>query len=75
MFVVVDPRAGVPQPRSEWRTSERALQRAKEPCHTGTPLDEHSQVFFHDLRQDLLAWAVQVESSLLGITLAVCARS
>jgi len=54
MFVVVDPRAGVPQPRSEWRTSERALQRAKEPRHTGTPLDEHSQVFVHDLRQDLL---------------------
>jgi hypothetical protein len=42
VVVVVNPGPGVPQPRSEWRASERALQRAKEPRNTGAPLDEHA---------------------------------
>jgi hypothetical protein len=54
VVVVVDPGAGVTQPCSEWRASDRALQRAKKPGDTGAPLDEHGQVFFDDLRQDLL---------------------
>lgn len=55
MVVVVNPGAGIPQPRSERRAGERALQRAKKLGDTGASLDEHGQVFFHDLRQDLLS--------------------
>jgi hypothetical protein len=32
-----------------------ALQRTKKPCDAGAPLDEHGQLNFHDLRQNLLA--------------------
>ena len=51
--VVVDPGADVTQPCSEWRASDRALQSAKKPGDTGAPLDEHGQVFFTELCQDL----------------------
>jgi hypothetical protein len=67
VVLVVNPGAGVPQPHSKWRASERALQRAKEPRNTSAPLDEHGQIFFHDLCQDLLSGAVPLEVVTLGV--------
>jgi hypothetical protein len=40
---------------------------AKEPRNTGAPLDEHGQIFFHDLCQDLLSGAVPLEVVTLGV--------
>ena len=70
VVVVVNPGAGVPQPRSKWRASERALQHAKEPRNTGAPQRARSDLlrfFFHDLRQDLLSGAVALEVVTLGV--------
>ena len=70
VMVVVDPGMGVAQSCREGHTGDGALHRAQEPGDTGASLDEHGEIFFDHLGQDLLAGAMQMQVVVFGVARA-----